>query len=201
MSSVLLALVLLLTVSFAHTLTNYENSEYKIIQKIVDTCSFNTDKYSCLADKAAVIIEHLMTIDVTVYGGVTLAANKELRTRTPKQLDSGYDSAYPTPCEGRLYDEKKKGGKKSGKNLAYVMWVLFGIFGITGPLFMNKIALMAATGLIASKTALLIAGSVAVKKLFERDHRHAKFKLISHHSKDDDIDSNFKGAYKYFNSV
>ncbi|KAK4880395.1 hypothetical protein RN001_008541 [Aquatica leii] len=219
MDRVLLLLVLV-NLFLVCSSQNDEQRDYKTIQKIVNQCSSDPEKYSCLADKAAIIVEHLIPRNLTVFNGITLTKFKEIRkSRTPRKWDNGlnrffsaignflnthkltYDLSHDDAFEGRLYEGRKKGGKK-GRDLYYVMWIIFGIFGITVPVVMNALMVMAAKALLASKMALLIAGSIAIKKLFEQNHEQAKFKVVTHNSNDEDLDRNINaGAYNYLRTV
>ncbi|KAL1490479.1 hypothetical protein ABEB36_013166 [Hypothenemus hampei] len=82
----------------------------------------------------------------------------------------------------------KKAIKKEQKYVNYAFMVLLGIFGLTGPLVMKVLALMAAKAILAAKAALIIVGSVALKKLFEKDHPSEpaiKVHTINHDHEDD----------------
>lgn len=80
----------------------------------------------------------------------------------------------------------KKGLKKEGKYVQYAFMVLLGIFGLTGPLMMNTLAILASKALIASKMALIIVGSIALKKIFEKDGEQGSVKVHTVHADDDD---------------
>lgn len=80
----------------------------------------------------------------------------------------------------------KKGLKKEGKYVQYAFMVLLGIFGLTGPLMMNTLAILASKALIASKMALIIVGSIALKKIFEKDGEQGSVKVHTVNADDDD---------------
>lgn len=66
-----------------------------------------------------------------------------------------------------------KGDKSKKKEMQYAKYafmVLLGIFGFTGPITMKTLGIIAAKALMASKVALIIVGSVALTKLFKKDH-------------------------------
>lgn len=83
---------------------------------------------------------------------------------------------------------------------------------MTGPLVMKVLAVMAAKALLAAKAALIIVGSVALKKLFERDHHEPSVKVhtISHDEEDHDRVSKYglagygydskPDSWQYYNS-
>ncbi|XP_044750391.1 uncharacterized protein LOC123310797 [Coccinella septempunctata] len=78
------------------------------------------------------------------------------------------------------------GGSKGGmmsevKYAKYAFMVLLGIFGLTGPIFMKTMAVIAAKALIASKAALIIVGSVALKKIFQKEHEKPVVKVHTIH--------------------
>ncbi|KAJ3655264.1 hypothetical protein Zmor_014400 [Zophobas morio] len=88
--------------------------------------------------------------------------------------------------------------KKEAKYMQYAFMVLLGIFGLTGPIVMKTLAVMAAKSLIASKMALIIVGSVALKKLFEKDH-HEKTSVKVHTINTDDDHDRIYAPYKSSN--
>lgn len=108
---------------------------------------------------------HTVVVDLTGSGGDVETGRKD---------DEGYLGG------------DKKGKKKEKKYASYAMAVLMGIFGLTGPLIMKTLALIAGKALIASKMALLIVGSVALKKLFEKEAHHptVKVRTEEHHRED-----------------
>lgn len=103
----------------------------------------------------------------------------------------------------------KKGdkvGKKEKKYLHYALMVLLGVFGISGPLILKTLAMIAGKALIASNVALIIVGSVALKKIFEKDQGHASVKVLTHtvhtDEKEDEFDRYINaGAYKFVKTV
>ncbi|CAG9853845.1 unnamed protein product [Phyllotreta striolata] len=84
-----------------------------------------------------------------------------------------------------------KGIKKERQYYQYAFMVLLGIFGLTGPLVMKILGVIAAKSLLAAKAALIIVGSVALKKLFE-NNRNEKPKIkvttLPIHEEDDEHD-------------
>lgn len=112
--------------------------------------------------------------------------------------------------EARDGGGNKKGdkgiGKKERKYLHYALMVLLGVFGISGPLILKTLALIAGKALIASNVALIIVGSVALKKIFEKDQGHASVKVLTHTVHTDDKEEEFDryinaGAYKFVKTV
>lgn len=63
--------------------------------------------------------------------------------------------------------------KKSHKGLKNTFLVLLGIFGLTVPLTIKALAVIAAKALLASNAAMLIVAGVALRKIFE--HREPKY--------------------------
>lgn len=80
---------------------------------------------------------------------------------------------FPFP-EGR---GKKKVKKELGQLLATAA-VTAG--AILGPLFLKSIALIAGKALIISKIAIVIAGTIALKKLLSQPQHH-ETETVSHH--------------------
>lgn len=69
---------------------------------------------------------------------------------------------------GGFFNFNSKAVKREKKYSKYAFLVLLGIFGLTGPLFMKILSIIAAQALMAAKAALIVVGSVALKKLFEK---------------------------------
>ncbi|KAK9888445.1 hypothetical protein WA026_000693 [Henosepilachna vigintioctopunctata] len=83
------------------------------------------------------------------------------------------------------------GGMKGGlrrevRYIKYAFMVLLGIFGLTAPIFMKTLAIIAAKALIASKAALIIVGSVALKKIFQKDPDKSTVQVHTIHDDHDD---------------
>lgn len=105
---------------------------------------------------------------------------------------------------GGLGGSDTKKGNKEKKYLQYALMVLLGVFGISGPLIMKTLALLAGKALVASKIALLIVGSVALKKIFEKDHSYSTVKVHTHTIKDysDSYDRNSDSSpYKFVDTI
>ncbi|GJQ84689.1 hypothetical protein Trydic_g12708 [Trypoxylus dichotomus] len=62
-----------------------------------------------------------------------------------------------------------KVGKKDKKYLYYALTAVTGIFGLSVPIVLKGLALIAGKALLASKAALIIIGSIALKKIFQSD--------------------------------
>ncbi|CAH1109068.1 unnamed protein product [Psylliodes chrysocephalus] len=165
---------------------------------------------SCLASKAASEIEHSMNKNIPLFGDVKLLRNNEkIFSRRGRALD-GVDRFFRavsdfidthtfsidlTNSSARALDEDedddkelpKRGGGGGGGGGGFGG----GIFGLTGPLVMKILGIMAAKSLLAAKAALIIVGSVALKKLFENNH-HEKPKIkvttVPIHEEDDEHD-------------
>ncbi|XP_050500854.1 uncharacterized protein LOC114330297 [Diabrotica virgifera virgifera] len=86
----------------------------------------------------------------------------------------------------------RKALKKERKYYQYAFMVLLGIFGLTGPLFMKILGIIAAKSLLAAKAALIIVGGVALKKIFENSKHQPKVKVttlpIHGHESEEDHD-------------
>lgn len=78
---------------------------------------------------------------------------------------------------GGLFSMNRKELRREKKYYRYAFMVLLGIFGLTGPLVMKILGVMAAHSLLAAKAALIIVGGVALKKIFEHSHEKPKVKV------------------------
>lgn len=89
-----------------------------------------------------------------------------------------------------IFNFNSKAVKREKKYSKYAFLVLLGIFGLTGPLFMKILSIIAAQALMASKAALIIVGSIALKKLFEKkeDEPVVKVATLPLHDPYDDED-------------
>lgn len=80
---------------------------------------------------------------------------------------------------GGFFNFDRKAIKRETRYSKYAFMVLLGIFGLTGPLFMKILAVVAAQALMASKAALIIVGSIALKKLFEKKEEKPSVKVAT----------------------
>ncbi|ENN76204.1 hypothetical protein YQE_07171, partial [Dendroctonus ponderosae] len=197
---------------------------------------FQFFSYSCMSEKAAGAVERAMDWNVSIIDGLSLARNNETINRRQARLlgfdrlsqavqnffqthvialelggarTLGKDSGDMSSLGGGSGLDMKS-MKKEKKYMSYAFMVLLGIFGLTGPLVMKVLAMMAAKSLLAAKAALIIVGSVALKKLFEKDQKSepsVKVHTIKHEEDDHDRMSRFgmtgyQGEYngQYYNS-
>lgn len=197
-----------LCVSFANSEYVQSRTENTLFKRAMKQCTASGDKYSCLAERAAAAMERALDWDIPLFDGVTLARNEEdfhnisttrafsgfgrLSSAVSNFLDSHTlvvdltdDQTDDSVGEARGKEDKKK-KKKEKKYASYAMMVLMGIFGLTGPLIMKTLALIAGKALIASKMALLIVGSVALKKLFEKEEKAPSVKVRTVEAKEHD---------------
>lgn len=206
--------LVLLLCCIASVLAQYP--EELLFKRTMEQCLNSESTYTCLAEKAAKAVERALEWDVPIFEGITLARNDEkLDNYTSARSLSGFgrlgsvvakfleshtlvldltpgdeDVGTGRKEEGGLGFGDKKGKKKEKKYASYAMMVLMGIFGLTGPLVLKALALIAGKALIASKMALLIVGSVALKKLFEKESHSPSVKVRTvqeeHHHDDHD---------------
>ncbi|XP_066157385.1 uncharacterized protein [Euwallacea fornicatus] len=201
-----------------------------IVQRTFDECFQTKESFSCLSEKAARALEKAMDWNVPLIDGMNLLRNNQSISHRQARL-LGFDhlsqaikhffQTHVISLElggatnlGRKGDGgvgsgfgsgffNKKAMRKEGRYVNYAFMVLLGIFGLTGPLVMKILALMAAKSILAAKAALIIVGSVALKKLFEKDHTAepaVKVHTINHD--DDDHDRVFRyglSGYGYEN--
>lgn len=78
---------------------------------------------------------------------------------------------------GGLFNMNSEAIQREKKYYQYAFMVLLGIFGLTGPLFMKLLGVIAAKALLAAKAALIIVGGVALKKIFEKGDHKPKVKV------------------------
>ncbi|XP_074027231.1 uncharacterized protein isoform X2 [Leptinotarsa decemlineata] len=78
-----------------------------------------------------------------------------------------------------FFNMDKKAIQRERKYYQYAFMVLLGIFFLTGPLVMKILGIMAAQSLLASKAALIIVGSVTLKKIFENGSSKPQVKVIT----------------------
>nr|CAH7743588.1 unnamed protein product [Callosobruchus chinensis] len=90
--------------------------------------------------------------------------------------------------------------KKEKKYYQYAFLVLLGIFGLTGPIVMKVIGVMAAKALMAAKAALIIVGGVALKKIFEHRHEKPQVRVTTvplHHESEEDHYHDFEYDHEH----
>lgn len=95
--------------------------------------------------------------------------------------------------------KRKKIGKKERRRVQYALFVLLGIFGLTAPLILKTLGIMAGKALLSSKVALIMLGSIALKKIFQADN-HSPVKVHTHTIPihEDDHDRYDYGAYNNY---
>lgn len=202
-----------------------ENPEELLLKRTMEQCLKSDSTYTCFADKVATAVERMLDWDIPIFDGITLARNEEkLDNYTVPRSYSGTDKLTSviskflethtvvvdfTPDndigsarkeEGLGFGGDKKTKKKEKKYASYAMMVLMGIFGLTGPLVLKALALIAGKALIASKMALLIVGSVALKKLFEKESHSPSVKVRTVQEDHDDHDRLLYNNYNNPNS-
>ncbi|KAJ8960970.1 hypothetical protein NQ318_020273 [Aromia moschata] len=183
--------------------------------------------WSCFSEKAAVAIERSIDWDVPLFDGVNLVRNgAKPNTKTRKSLNSfgrlrnalfdfiDTHALSISPAElvrgsaglgrsggggsGGIFNVDKKDLRKEKKYYRYAFMVLLGIFGLTGPLVMKILGVVAAHSLLAAKAALIIVGSVALKKIFERDeHKKPNIKVHTVQAHDSEEQEYDRKDYAY----
>ncbi|CAO1373873.1 unnamed protein product [Diamesa hyperborea] len=158
--------------------------EFSILQKVYDDCHDKSDFTGCLKGKAVMAISRAIEQDqIQLIDGVSLVKqenviidDKPLFTdaRTLNDL-SVVDRALLQNMEKFLkthtvkldLNEARGKGKKQYK---YVIAAMLTAMGIAGPLGLKALAAIAGKALVISKVALTIAGIIALKKIFTKDH-------------------------------
>lgn len=175
----------------------FNDKDIAIILRVINKCENYTSKYSCLANKAAIAMERISNEDVPLFNGIVLKKQHEdyfvnktarsingiskLRQVLLKFLNSHVLSLDLTRDNEEEHNEERAVGegrrrnkfkisRKEKRHFWYSMVVLLGIFGLTGPLIMKTLTIIAGKALIASKIALLMVGSVALKKIFAQNN-------------------------------
>lgn len=124
---------------------------------------------------------HTVSIDLTESNGRSLDDNSDVEERKGGGGGGGGEGLGGDGGGGldggSLFNVNRKELRKEKKYYRYAFMVLLGIFGLTGPLVMKLLGVMAAHSLLSAKAALIIVGGVALKKLFERDNEKPKIKV------------------------
>lgn len=177
--------------SIASKETVDKNTDYKILKKLFDECSSKNDKNLCLIDKAALMVRNTNDLEIPVFGGMSFVRDKDYVESKSAKKD-GLNGLFDTISKffdshtlvldltsndigtGRDGENKKQISRKKGKKgrnyFRYAAMLLLGTLGVSLPAIMKILTAVAAHALIASKLGLIIVGSIAVYKLFEKDH-------------------------------
>lgn len=161
---------------------------------------------TCYATQAAIVVDRSINTDLEINNGIKLIRNHEKihfrkgKSRDPflrlaislaNYLNTHSLSLNLIELEGRAETSRRGGGgggffnlnskavRKEKRYSKYAFLVLLGIFGLTGPLFMKILAIIAAQALMAAKAALIIVGGVALKKLFEKKEEKPVVKVAT----------------------
>lgn len=183
-------LIMLMVLSFKCAISElFNDKDFTIIQKVINKCE-NESLYSCIANRAAIRMERISNKDIPLFDGIILKKQSDGINKTEIRISSGVSRLRKVltqmlnthilrldltkNVEQVENEERARGGKfriskKEKKHFWYTMMVLLGIFGLTGPIIMKALTLIAGKALIASKIALLMVGSVALKKIFAND--------------------------------
>ncbi|RZC36939.1 DUF1676 domain containing protein [Asbolus verrucosus] len=201
--------ILLFSAILVNVQSSRTNQEDHLAKSIVKECINSYSQTSCFANRVAKAVERAMDWSIPLTDGVQFARNKEKLSPEARSQPSGFarlmkaltdflnthtltldlteEVKQARDGDGGFggFDNKNKALKKEKKYMQYALMVLLGIFGLTGPLIMKTLAVMAAKALIASKMALIIVGSVALKKIFEKDKEETSIKVHTIHTDDE----------------
>lgn len=84
-------------------------------------------------------------------------------------------------CVSLLFISEGRGGKKKKKEIGQMLaTAALTAAIILGPIFIKSIALIAGKALLISKIAIVIAGTIALKKLASQP-QHQETETVSHH--------------------
>ncbi|XP_022900967.1 uncharacterized protein [Onthophagus taurus] len=160
---------------------------YELVEKVMKGClDGNNSLVTCLANKTEKLVDRLVDKDVPLFEGMVFKRNKEIVERRSlglqdtlsRFLDSHTLTLDLTEPRGLREGDKGSGGfsdgfgkvdKKDKKYLYYALTAIAGIFGLSVPLVLKGLAILAGKALLASKAALIIIGSVALKKIFQTE--------------------------------
>lgn len=195
-----------------------------IFQRALANCAESGSQITCLAERAATALDRALDWDMPLVDGISLVRNNrsvsvsssrgfsgierltsamknfmESHTLTVDLGEDSEDDDVDDVGEARGDKKDKKEKKKAKKFASYALMVMMGIFGLTGPLILKTLALIAGKALIASKMALLIVGSVALKKLFEKDDKAPSVKVRTVEAKEGSHDDHDRVYYGYNN--
>lgn len=201
----------------ANVLENYINSNITLFDGI--KLQRNSEPFHNLSDSRS--LSPFARFTTTLYNfldthTVSMDLTDEGRSRKKKENDEETDKASNGGGGGGggVGGESFLGGlggiggggvgSKGGiaaelRYVKYAFMVLLGIFGLTGPIFMKTLAVIAAKALIASKAALIIVGSVALKKIFQKEHDKPVVKVHTIHEDvhEDDHDRVYQNQIPY----
>lgn len=115
-----------------------------------------------------------VTINNSPYDGRSFSGFSKLKRSLYNFLDShilrlDISESRKSKDGGSRYGGFGKVGKKDKKYLYYALVAVTGIFGLSVPMILKGLALVAGKALLASKAALIIIGSIALKKIFQSD--------------------------------
>ncbi|XP_037052278.1 uncharacterized protein LOC119085874 isoform X1 [Bradysia coprophila] len=191
-SSVLIAIVTCVTAS-AGSGSSWLGPDFVVLQKVYDDCYDNDDFTGCLKGKALVALNKAVDQDsITLFDGVMLEKqNSTDEADTPSIADerslnqlNGIDKELMTKLDKFLrshvlkLDMSESRDKKGKKMYKYLMAAVAAAVGISGPLALKSIGIIAGKALIISKVALTIAGILALKKIYSNDsHEETTFQV------------------------
>ncbi|KAI5743258.1 hypothetical protein M8J77_016207 [Diaphorina citri] len=181
------------------------NGDFKLVKNIFSDC-LHEDLSLCLKLKAVNVLNRaLVKDDIDIIDGVRLkrtvdvnitqfdpTAIQSARNMDASQKESQVDqliqkqvttlfSSRSIESEESIPPEEGRGKKKVKKELGQLLATAAVTAGaILGPLFLKSIALIAGKALIISKIAIVIAGTIALKKLLSQPPHH-ETETVSHH--------------------
>lgn len=57
--------------------TDLLETDYKVVGRAIEECSRTSNKYSCLANKAAIAMERAVNWDIPIFGGLEFAVDED----------------------------------------------------------------------------------------------------------------------------
>ncbi|KAI4464173.1 hypothetical protein MML48_3g00015908 [Holotrichia oblita] len=156
------------------------------------SCSAQKSFTPCLAGRFSEILDKAVDHDLTIFDGFVLRRDKNVTinntpnngrsfngfSRLKRSLYNYLDShilrldiseSRKSKDGGVGYGGFAKVGKRNRKYLYYALLAVTGIFGLSVPMILKGLSLVAGKALLASKAALIIIGSIALKKIFQSD--------------------------------
>ena len=180
-----------------------------VFEKVMKVCAEDRDLFSCLSRRLAKALSRVITYDVPLFDGMIFKYNPgsvekgseyqlnsapaDLTTTISQFLDSHVLTLDFSEARGSdgVFGGGGYGGmlfnRRNRRHLYYAFLAVLSVFGLSGPLLLKGLALIAGKALLASKAALIIIGSVAMKKIFQND-KDSSSKVYTHTVPMDDHD-------------
>lgn len=162
-----------------------DNSGYRVLNKIYQSCDTSEDIFKCLKVQAFKIMERALKVDsFNIIEGIQVIRNAEARSLETNQIipDEKLQQLETSQIDGILFDTASKFltthkiqldipklvEEARGKMMKKYMMPMMGLMALKGgmmALAMNGIAVMAGAALMIGKMALMLSAIMGLKKL------------------------------------